>query len=551
MESSDYSDNEYAPISLAAWGDQQKKTKDNGDDDKDKVADWHSLANPSLKVKSGGIGSGGLHRRGPNYKPVDEEYILQQRLNGNVPKQLKIKALREAEKKVEGGGDKKSYKKSSSSSSSKKNNTTSSSPSSKKFNTSTSSSSSSSSHRFSKPATKSNSNNNSYNNYEHTNPSSISANSPGSTIRRPPYSTNQNNMWSSSTLVETPFWEQNTKSSTTTPTTITTTNTITTSTTATTSLSSSSSASSSSFSSQQQQSLQKFNNKKSTTNAPPGFENSIRSNHMDDQIKRPPGLQSNHYHQQQNGYSINNTRKVSLQNNKNNNNDNGWDNGSWNVGFNNHASSKSTSKWGMEEQQKDHWGNNDNNNNNNNSKNNDSWSQEANEGWGTYNGNNNKSNNNDSWIQGGGWGVSDKINHEQSTCESSLSATHNNNNNNSNNNNQPTRFSNPSKNKYSSTEHSPFPKNYYKKDGTSRPAFIETPSKVALPPISYNPIVVSVHLELENNVKIPVNIHKLDDPVMLARQFGQSQNIDNPKIIQAITKLFTQQKDRAMQRYDK
>lgn len=481
---SDYSDDEYAPITLASWGDQKQQsgsTTKAEENNKNVVVDWHSLADPSAKVKSGTLGSGGLHRRGPNYKPVDEEYILKQRLNGQVPKQLKIKALREAEKKVEGNNrdDKKSNKKSSSSSSA--------SFSSKKKYNSTSPSSSATAASLRKNSNKSN-----HSSFASSSlPATISKSSPSipSSIRRPPPpSSSNNNAWGASSLVETPFWEQ---SSTTTTTNITN-NT-------SNSFLSTSALSLSSLSSSNDQHQQQQNKKISST--PPGFENNIKSSHnVNHKNRSPPGFQ------QQNKNSFNNI---------NINNNNGWD------------QSSASSDWSNDNESE--WSQTSSNRNNNN---NNGWDMSPS----TSNWNDNCNvNNNKSWLDNG-WG---NVNHQSSSSSSKWS----------NNNKQPSRFSDPSKNKYSGTDHSPFPKNYYKKDGATRPAFIESPNKVASPPISHNPIVVSVHLELDNNMKVPVNIHKLDDPSLLAKQFAQSQNIKNPKVIQAITQLFIQQKDRAMQRY--
>ncbi|CAO3576892.1 unnamed protein product [Absidia cylindrospora] len=126
------------------------------------------------------------------------------------------------------------------------------------------------------------------------------------------------------------------------------------------------------------------------------------------------------------------------------------------------------------------------------------------------------------------------------------------------------RFSDPRKSKYSSAaeeqqeqqqqqqqqqQSKRLPQNYYQRNGTSRPAFMEAPPRVAKPPPSHNPVVISIHLELENGSKIPIAIRKLDNPEVLARGFCQSQNIVNPALIHGIIDLFTQQKLTAMQRY--
>ncbi|KAI7870480.1 hypothetical protein BDF14DRAFT_1774647 [Spinellus fusiger] len=62
-------------VAMTAWGDQSDTT--------DK---WRSLSEPGSQVKSGQLGSGGLHRKGRNYIPVAENVILNQRLNKGVAK---------------------------------------------------------------------------------------------------------------------------------------------------------------------------------------------------------------------------------------------------------------------------------------------------------------------------------------------------------------------------------------------------------------------------------------------------------------------------------
>ncbi|KAI7884905.1 hypothetical protein K492DRAFT_234469 [Lichtheimia hyalospora FSU 10163] len=79
--SSDNSDDEYGPI-VGAWGDQKGST----DAENDTVlSGWHALADPNAKIGPKGLGSGGLHRQGKNYKPIEEEAILLQRKKIQVP----------------------------------------------------------------------------------------------------------------------------------------------------------------------------------------------------------------------------------------------------------------------------------------------------------------------------------------------------------------------------------------------------------------------------------------------------------------------------------
>lgn len=77
FDDDDDEDDDYAPLQMTSWGTQ---TTDKEGTTQINIG-WDSLIDPNIKIKPGGIGSGNLHRRGANYKPVDEEYILNQRLN--------------------------------------------------------------------------------------------------------------------------------------------------------------------------------------------------------------------------------------------------------------------------------------------------------------------------------------------------------------------------------------------------------------------------------------------------------------------------------------
>ncbi|KAI9018560.1 hypothetical protein CLU79DRAFT_720754 [Phycomyces nitens] len=63
------SPDDYGPLANT-WGSQSRP-----------LADWGALIDPDSTPKSRGIGSGNLHRKGPNFIPVDEKVILNQRLN--------------------------------------------------------------------------------------------------------------------------------------------------------------------------------------------------------------------------------------------------------------------------------------------------------------------------------------------------------------------------------------------------------------------------------------------------------------------------------------
>ncbi|CAO3626826.1 unnamed protein product [Cunninghamella blakesleeana] len=75
---SDEEDNEYGEVQMSSWGAQQPQTATFDVP----INNWHKLMDPTVKVKAGALGSGGLHCKGKNYKPVDEEEILAQRLKG-------------------------------------------------------------------------------------------------------------------------------------------------------------------------------------------------------------------------------------------------------------------------------------------------------------------------------------------------------------------------------------------------------------------------------------------------------------------------------------
>lgn len=96
--SSDSEDSEYGPLE-ATWGTQTPATTSNNDND-DQPKGWDSLLDPTVKLK-GDLGDGQLHRKGKNFKPINEDYILAQRLNKPVPKKKMQAAIRETESKLE------------------------------------------------------------------------------------------------------------------------------------------------------------------------------------------------------------------------------------------------------------------------------------------------------------------------------------------------------------------------------------------------------------------------------------------------------------------
>ncbi|KAG0940734.1 hypothetical protein G6F57_005560 [Rhizopus arrhizus] len=99
---SDESDDEYAPIQISGWGTQQ--TQEGTTEVTVSMEGWSSLVDPTVKMKAGGIGSGQLHRKGKNFKPVDEQLILDRRLGKPLPKGgLNGEAKKKKKKKGKGG----------------------------------------------------------------------------------------------------------------------------------------------------------------------------------------------------------------------------------------------------------------------------------------------------------------------------------------------------------------------------------------------------------------------------------------------------------------
>lgn len=159
MSTPDESGDEYGPV-VSSWGDQPGANQNT-------AGGWDSLIDPTFKIQANGIGSGNLHRKGRNFIPVAEEEILRQRNKQPAPKSKKDKENKPAPKRA-------SRKK----------------PSASKPGAS-------------KPPVK------------HNNPPSPAppkkfgptpSTTPAfSTLRPPPTG---NSVWTSGTLVETPFWEQ-------------------------------------------------------------------------------------------------------------------------------------------------------------------------------------------------------------------------------------------------------------------------------------------------------------------------------------------------------
>lgn len=104
------------------------------------------------------------------------------------------------------------------------------------------------------------------------------------------------------------------------------------------------------------------------------------------------------------------------------------------------------------------------------------------------------------------------------------------------------RFSNPRKQRYSESPIDiPEPVNY-RRDGRL------TPLRTAPPPPPENSLLITIEIELSDNVKVPVEIRELDDPHQLATDFIAKNNITAPNVIGALTKLITTQKETSLKK---
>ncbi|KAG2197625.1 hypothetical protein INT47_006688 [Mucor saturninus] len=114
----------------------------------------------------------------------------------------------------------------------------------------------------------------------------------------------------------------------------------------------------------------------------------------------------------------------------------------------------------------------------------------------------------------------------------------------SNNNSSTTtsRFSNPSRQRYSDNAPMDIRPSNYRFDQT--PPTLST----APPPPPENSILVSINVELSDTLKVMVDIRELDEPAQLAKTFGQENNIHAVNILEALTKLFTAQKETALKK---
>ncbi|KAH8550833.1 hypothetical protein BGW37DRAFT_60402 [Umbelopsis sp. PMI_123] len=83
-----------APIT-AAWGvpSSEQASEEHENDGSGDVNGWHKLVDPNAKLRADGVGAGNLHRQGKNFKPVDEQLIVNQRLGKPIPKKAIAKSV--------------------------------------------------------------------------------------------------------------------------------------------------------------------------------------------------------------------------------------------------------------------------------------------------------------------------------------------------------------------------------------------------------------------------------------------------------------------------
>lgn len=98
------SEDEYGPIDTS-WGLQTSSLTTSNE-----PKGWDSLLDPNIKQGPNGLGAGNLHRKGRNFKPIGEEYILAQRLNKPQSKKTTAKQL-ETKPGSRNGADNKHKKK--------------------------------------------------------------------------------------------------------------------------------------------------------------------------------------------------------------------------------------------------------------------------------------------------------------------------------------------------------------------------------------------------------------------------------------------------------
>lgn len=108
---------------------------------------------------------------------------------------------------------------------------------------------------------------------------------------------------------------------------------------------------------------------------------------------------------------------------------------------------------------------------------------------------------------------------------------------------QANRFSNPSKQRYSDNAPADLPRPSNYRFDQSTPILTTAP-----PPPPENNILITINVELSKGLKISVDIRELDEPLQLAKDFGQENNIRTANILEALAKLFADQKETALKK---
>lgn len=105
------------------------------------------------------------------------------------------------------------------------------------------------------------------------------------------------------------------------------------------------------------------------------------------------------------------------------------------------------------------------------------------------------------------------------------------------------RFSNPSKQKYSENAPVDVPKPINYRPG-STPIVLNT----APPPPPENNLLITVVLQLSDSLTVSVEVRELDDPMDLAHQVGKNNNIQVESVISALAKFLSSQKSMALKK---
>ncbi|KAL9552927.1 hypothetical protein MBANPS3_003543 [Mucor bainieri] len=534
---SDSSDDEYGPIT-ASWGTQapvEEPAKPEG---------WDSLVDPNVKVGPNDVGSGNLHRRGTNYKPIDEELILARRKNIQVPKQKMLEAIRETELSLGLPESKEKPRKG------KPKKKLTGKPASDKFS-------------YTKPYTPTT-------NY-------VSAPPPPSTTRPPPPPSTNGSTWANTNLVDTPFWEKKDNA----PPTIQSYN----------HSNSKQAVDNKAWAAAVKEVVSdpddvndnsptgwviadKFSKASNAERARPAAKVTWASNNdVDNSVNDNWGTVRTQDHSENKwGYvragdpgkdeaqpSWTSSQPQTLTTNHQGANGDKSSGSDWQAAANNWntpmpaeapASSSNGNDWGSANKEPK-WGTTTSNDwtasstaTANSTATTTPTPTNATGTWGSYN----------NQQQNGDWGASNV--NTASNWGSNSTATTTTPNTYSNDQHIPSdkpswlnsipdkrpesqssRFSDPYKQRYSEVPIDiPEPVNY-RRDGRIAPL------KTAPPPPPENSLLITIKVELSESIKVMVDIRELDDPYQLAVNFGTKNNVNSPKVIEALTKLFTAQKE--------